>query len=379
MMKRIYADYAASTPLCEPAIQAIGQAISYYGNPSEAHAEGRNARSLLHTAKQQVADAIGAKPDEIYFTSGGTEADNWALRGIAESRKKKGKHIITSSIEHHAVLNTAVSLEKMGYQVTYLPVNRCGQVNPDDVRTALRSDTILISVMTANNEVGTIQPIEEIGEIAYQAGVPFHTDAVQAIGHIPIRVHQLPVDLLSISAHKFGGPKGIGALYIQKETASIAPLLFGGAQEAGHRAGTENILGITAMGAAVQWAIQNIASTDQLQRMTRYLTDGILEIPGATLTGHPDHRIPGTASFLFQGVEGASLVALLDREGLAASSRAACSRHTLGASHVLRAMGYQELQAIGALRLSLGWGNTMADIPIIVHAVKEAVHELRAP
>lgn len=377
MMNRIYADYAASTPLCEPAIQAIEQAISYFGNPSEAHTEGRNARSLLQTAKQQVADAIGAKPDEIYFTSGGTEADNWALRGIAESRQRNGKHIITSSIEHHAMLNTAAYLEKRGYQVTYLPVNSCGQVNQDDVKAALRSDTILISVMTANNEVGTIQPIEEIGEIAHQSGVPFHTDAVQAIGHIPIFAHHLPVDLLSISAHKFGGPKGVGALYIRKGVTSIAPMLFGGSQEEGYRAGTENLIGIAAMGAAAQCATQNLSCSTQLKRMTRYLIEGILEISGSSLTGHPECRIPGTASFLFDGIEGTSLVALLDQKGIAASSQAACSGKTSSASHVLRAMGYHETQALGSLRLSLGWENTMEEIPAIIQAVKEAVYELR--
>lgn len=377
-MKRIYADYAASTPLCGPAIQAMEQAIACYGNPSEAHTEGRSARSLLHTAKQQVAAAIGAELDEIYFTSGGTEADNWALRGIAESRQRHGKHIITSSVEHHAMLNTAAYLEERGYQVTYLPVNSCGQVNPDYVRAALRSDTILISVMTANNEVGTIQPVDEIGAIAHSAGVLFHTDAVQAVGHIPICVDRFPVDLLSVSAHKFGGPKGIGALYIRKGVPSIVPMLFGGSQEEGYRAGTENLIGIAAMGAAAQWATQNLSCSTQLKRMARYLIEGILEISGSSLTGHPDHRIPGTASFLFEGIEGTSLAALLDQKGIAASSQAACSGKTSNASHVLRAMGCHETQALGSLRLSLGWNNTMEEIPIIIQAVKEAVYELRA-
>nr|WP_317324854.1 cysteine desulfurase NifS [uncultured Flavonifractor sp.] len=377
----IYADHAATTAVTDTALTAMLPHFTRdYGNPSSLYRFAQEGKTHLEQARAQVAACLNARPEEIYFTSGGTEADNWALRGVAELMALKGKktgHIITSAIEHHAILHTAEYLEKQGYEVTCLPVDRDGLVDPAAVEAAIRPDTILISVMAANNEIGTIQPIAEIGAIARAHKVLFHTDAVQAVGHIPVDVEAWNVDLLSLSGHKFGGPKGIGALYMKKPLR-LPALIQGGGQEKGRRSGTENVPGAVGMAAALKEAVDHLPEEmARLSALRDRLIAGLSALPYASLTGHPVKRLPGTASFVFEGVEGEALLLHLDAKGICASSGSACSSASLDPSHVLLAIGLPHAIAHGSLRLSLGAENTGEDVDTILREVPAAVAYLR--
>ncbi len=375
----VYADNAGTTALSKTALDAmIPYLTECYGNPSAIYGLGREAKKGLEAARAKVAAAIGAKPEEIYFTGSGTEADNWALRGAAEIKGKIGKHIITSSIEHHAVSHTLEYLEKQGYDVTYLPVNRDGRVSLDALKSAIRSDTILITIMTANNELGTIQPITEIGAVARERGILFHTDAIQAVGHIPISVSEMNIDMMSVAGHKFRGPKGIGALYIKKGNY-IPPLLFGGGQENKRRSSTENVAGAAGMAAALEEAVLNMDSNvTKITAMRDRLITELLKIPFSQLTGDPVNRLPGTASFVFECVEGEAMVLTLDNAGICASSGSACSSASLDPSHVLLAIGLKHEVAHGSLRLSINETTRDEDIDYIIGTVPQVVEKLRA-
>ena len=382
MSRFIYADHAATAALRPAALRAMEPYFTEeYGNPSSLYAFGQRAKSDLEAARAAVAACLNARPEEIFFTSGGTEADNWALKGAVELAALKGKktgHIITSAIEHHAVLHTAQYLEKRGYAVTYLPVDQFGRVDPAAVEAAIRPDTVLISIMAANNEIGTLQPVAEIGAIARAHKVLFHTDAVQAVGHIPVDVEAWNADLLSLSAHKFGGPRGVGALYVRRPNR-LPPLIHGGGQEGGRRSGTENVVGVVGMAAALQEAVEALpAESAQLAALRDRLIGGLTGLPYARLTGHPVDRLPGTASFVFEGVEGEALLLHLDARGICASSGSACSSASLDPSHVLLAVGLPHAIAHGSLRLSLGPDNTEADVDAILEAVPAVVENLRA-
>ena len=377
----IYADHAATTAVTDTALAAMLPHFTRdYGNPSSLYRFAQEGKTHLEEARAQVAACLNAKPEEIYFTSGGTEADNWALRGVAELMALKGKktgHIITSAIEHHAILHTAQYLEKQGYEVTYLPVDREGLVDPAAVEGAIRPDTILISVMAANNEIGTIQPIAEIGAIARAHKVLFHTDAVQAVGHIPVDVEGWNVDLLSLSGHKFGGPKGIGALYMRKPLR-LPALIQGGGQEKGRRSGTENVPGAVGMAAALKEAVDRLPEESaRLTALRDKLIAGLSKLPYTSLTGHPSKRLPGTASFVFEGVEGEALLLHLDAKGICASSGSACSSASLDPSHVLLSIGLPHAIAHGSLRLSLGPDNTEEEVDYILKEVPAVVAYLR--
>lgn len=379
MKKVIYMDNAATTATRPEALEAmLPYFTERYGNPSSIHGVGREARKAVENARRQVAAALGATAPEIYFTAGGSESDNWAIRCAADARKEKGRHIITSAIEHHAVLHTCAALEKQGYSVTYLPVNADGLVDPDDVRSAIRDDTVLITIMTANNEIGTIQPIAEIGRIAKEAGVLFHTDAVQAVGAIPVDVNAMNVDMLSLSGHKFHGPKGIGALYVRKGV-KLGNLIYGGAQERGLRAGTENVPGIVGLGKAIELAIAELP--DYAARMTELrdaLIDGILErIPDVRLNGHRTRRLPANVNVSVRYVEGEALLMRLDLAGIEGSSGSACTSGSLDPSHVLLAIGLPHEIAHGSLRLSLGMDNTREDVDAVLAALPDIVENLR--
>ena len=379
--KFVYADHAATTAVTDTALAAMLPCFTQdYGNPSSLYGFAQEGKSRLEQARAQVAACLNAKPEEVYFTSGGTEADNWALRGVAELMALKGRktgHIITTAIEHHAILHTAQYLEKQGYEVTYLPVDGDGLVDPAAVEAAIRPDTILISVMAANNEIGTIQSIAEIGAIAKAHKVLFHTDAVQAVGHIPVDVEEWNVDLLSLSGHKFGGPKGIGALYMKKPLR-LPALIQGGGQEKGRRSGTENVPGAVGMAAALKEATDHLPEESaRLAALRDKLIAGLSSLPYASLTGHPVKRLPGTASFVFEGVEGEALLLHLDARGICASSGSACSSASLDPSHVLLAIGLPHAIAHGSLRLSLGADNTEADVDYILKEVPAVVAYLR--
>ena len=377
----VYADHAATTAVTDTALAAMLPHFTRdYGNPSSLYRFAQEGKTHLEQARAQVAACLNARPEEIYFTSGGTEADNWALRGVAELMALKGKktgHIITTAIEHHAILHTAQYLEKQGYEVTYLPVDGDGLVDPAAVEGAIRPDTILISVMAANNEIGTIQPIAEIGAIAKAHKVLFHTDAVQAVGHIPVDVEAWNVDLLSLSGHKFGGPKGIGALYMRKPLR-LPALIQGGGQEKGRRSGTENVPGAAGMAAALKEAVDHLPEeSTRLAALRDKLIAGLSKLPYTRLTGHPAKRLPGTASFVFEGVEGEALLLHLDAKGICASSGSACSSASLDPSHVLLSIGLPHAIAHGSLRLSLGSDNTEADVDYILKEVPAVVAYLR--
>ena len=379
--KFVYADHAATTAVTDTALAAMLPHFTRdYGNPSSLYRFAQEGKTHLEEARAQVAACLNAKPEEVYFTSGGTEADNWALRGVAELMALKGKktgHIITTAIEHHAILHTAQWLEKQGYEVTYLPVDGDGLVDPANLEQAIRPDTILISVMAANNEIGTIQPIAEIGAIARAHKVLFHTDAVQAVGHIPVDVEAWNVDLLSLSGHKFGGPKGIGALYMRKPLR-LPALIQGGGQEKGRRSGTENVPGAVGMAAALKEAVDHLAQESaRLAALRDKLIAGLSVLPYARLTGHPVKRLPGTASFVFGGVEGEALLLHLDAKGICASSGSACSSASLDPSHVLLSIGLPHAIAHGSLRLSLGAENTEEDVDYILKEVPAVVAYLR--
>lgn len=377
----IYMDNAATTAVRPEVLEAMLPFFTqHYGNPSSIHSVGRDAKRAVENARRQVAAALGAQPQEIYFTAGGSESDNWAIRSAAEMLEKKGKHIITSSVEHHAVLHTCEYLEKhRGYRVTYLPVDDTGRVNPADVKNAIAEDTVLITIMAANNEIGTLQPIEEIGRIAKEAGVLFHTDAVQAVGAIPINVSALPVDMLSLSAHKFHGPKGVGALYIRKGVR-MNNLIYGGAQERNLRAGTENLASIVGLGKAIEIAVAELP--EYAARMTRLrdrLIDGILaEIPETRLNGHRTERLPANVNVSVRFIEGESLLMRLDLAGVEGSSGSACTSGSLDPSHVLLAIGLPHEIAHGSLRLSLGIENTEEDVDYVLEALPGIVKDLRA-
>ena len=379
--KFVYADHAATTAVTDTALAAMLPHFTRdYGNPSSLYRFAQEGKTHLEEARAQVAACLNAKPEEVYFTSGGTEADNWALRGVAELMALKGKktgHIITTAIEHHAILHTAQWLEKRGYEVTYLPVDGDGLVDPANLEQAIRPDTILISVMAANNEIGTIQPIAEIGAIARAHKVLFHTDAVQAVGHIPVDVEAWNVDLLSLSGHKFGGPKGIGALYMKKPLR-LPALIQGGGQEKGRRSGTENVPGAVGMAAALKEAVDHLAQESvRLSALRDKLIAGLSKLPYTRLTGHPVKRLPGTASFVFEGVEGEALLLHLDAKGICASSGSACSSASLDPSHVLLSIGLPHAIAHGSLRLSLGAENTEEDVDYILKEVPAVVAYLR--
>lgn len=375
----IYFDHSATTPVRPEVVEAMLPYFNEkYGNASSIYKVARESRAAVDEARDSVAAAIGAEPRDIFFTSGGTEADNWAIKGVAYANRKKGRHIITTSIEHHAVLHTCQYLEREGFEVTYLPVDEKGLISPAQVEEAIREDTILISIMFANNEIGTIQPIDKIGAIAKKYDVPFHTDAVQAVGNVHIDVDKLGVDLLSMSAHKFYGPKGVGALYIRKGI-NIAPYFHGGAQEAGRRASTENVPGIVGMGKAIEMATSNIDSYNKKLLKLREMTiDGVLNnIPYARLNGDREKRLPGNVNFSFEFIEGESLLLLLDMEGIGASSGSACTSGSLDPSHVLLAIGLPHEIAHGSLRLTFGKDNTEEEVEYLLEVLPDIVKRLR--
>ncbi len=379
-MNRIYLDNAATTAVAPAVLEAmLPYFTQVYGNPSSIHATGREAHKAVDAARRQVAAAISAQPSEIYFTAGGSESDNWAIKGAAFARKDRGNHIITTAIEHHAVLHTCQWLEKQGFDVTYLPVDEYGMVSPANVEAAITDKTILISVMMANNEIGTIQPIAEIGAIARRRGVLFHTDAVQAMGAIPVDVQALQVDMLSMSAHKFHGPKGVGALYVRKGV-KLDVFMAGGAQERGQRAGTENLAGIVGMGKAIELAVAGMAdSAARITVLRDKLIKGILErIPDVKLNGHPDLRLPNNVNVSVRYIEGEALLLRLDLAGIAASSGSACTSGSLDPSHVLLAIGLPHEIAHGSLRLTLGTDTTEADIDAVLDTLPGIVKDLRA-
>ena len=375
----IYMDHAATTYVRPDVLDAI---IPYntvhFGNPSSIYGIARDSKIAVETSRAQVAKAIGAHPEEIYFTSGGSESDNWAIKGVATANRKKGRHIITSAIEHHAVLYTCEHLEEEGYTVTYLPVDDNGLVNPADLEKAITNETILVTIMYANNEIGTIEPVAELGAIARKHNVYFHTDAVQAIGNIPIDVTSQNIDLLSLSAHKFYGPKGAGALYIRKGV-KIGNLIHGGGQERGKRAGTENLAGIVGIGKAIELAVADIPGHNAKIRALRdRLLKGVLEtIPHAKLNGHPEKRLPGNFNVSFDFIEGESMLLWLDDEGICGSTGSACTSGSLSPSHVLLACGMPAETAHGSLRLTLGDANTEEDVDRVLNVLPGIVAKLR--
>ena len=379
MTKRIYVDNAATTKVAPEVVEAMRPYFTEnFGNPSSIYAEGREAKKAIERAREQVATAIGADPKEIYFTGSGSEADNWALRSTAKALSSKGNHIITSAVEHHAILHTCQDLEKQGYEVTYLPVDKYGMVSPEDVKAAIKDTTIMISIMFANNEIGTIMPIAEIGEIAKNAGIVFHTDAVQAVGNVHIDVNEMNIDMLSLTAHKFHGPKGSGALFVRNGVRLIS-FITGGAQERMRRAGTENVPGIVGLGKAIELATANI---DQKQKKLTSLRDAYIKkvletIPYSHLNGHPTKRLPGNANISFEFIEGEGMLLSLDMKGISASSGSACTSGSLDPSHVLLAIGLKHEEAHGSLRVSFGEDNTPEDVNFIADSLKEIVERLR--
>ena len=376
---QVYADNAATTRMSRTAVDAMMPYFTeIFANPSSLHSPGQQAKEALDAARKTVADCLGCEPREIIFTSGGSEADNQAILSAARNGAKKGKkHIISTAFEHHAVLHTLAKLEKEGFEVTYLDVREGHNVKASQVRDALREDTCLVTTMYANNEIGSVLPIEEIGAICAEAGVPFHTDAVQAAGHLHINVKEQHIDMLSLSAHKFHGPKGVGALYVRKGIP-LVNVIEGGAQERGKRAGTENVAGICGMAAALKEACDHIdENTAKVSAMRDYLIDHLSKIPHSALNGDPVHRLPGNVSFCFEGIEGESLLLLLDMHGIAASSGSACTSGSLDPSHVLLAIGRVHDVAHGSLRLSLSEYNTMEEMEHIAKTVPEVVAYLR--
>ncbi len=376
----IYLDNAATTAVRSEVLDAM---LPYYGekfgNPSGIYELATESKDAITSARKNIARTIGAGIEEIYFTSGGTEADNWALRNVAENYKDKGRHIITTKIEHHAILHTCEYLEKKGYEITYINVDEYGIIRMEELKQAIRADTILISVMFANNEMGAIQPIGEIGQIARQNGIIFHTDAVQAYCHMPIDVKALNVDLLSVSGHKIHGPKGVGFLYVRNGVL-LSPMIFGGAQENKKRAGTENVPGIVGLSVAAMLGMKDLSEkAAKTRRMRDYLIERIMrEIPFVKLNGHRSRRLPGNINFSFGYVDGASLLVLLDAEGICASGGSACSTGSSEPSHVLKAMGLPDNMAYGALRLTLDENTTRDEVDAAVFTIKKCVAELRS-
>lgn len=375
----IYLDNAATTKTAPEVVDAMLPYFSeYYGNASTIYSLGAESKKAMDHARQTIADSLGAKPEEIYFTAGGSESDNWALKATAEAYAFKGKHIITTKIEHHAILHTCEYLEKRGFEITYLNVDRDGLISLDELKAAIRPDTILISVMFANNEIGTIEPIAEIGEIAKEHGVLFHTDAVQAFAQVPINVDEMHIDMLSASGHKLNGPKGIGFLYIRKGV-KIRSFVHGGAQERSRRAGTENIPGIVGLGAAVERAMRIMDSKTRKEIELRDYLIGRLEneIPHCWLNGHRTKRLPNNINFSFLFIEGESMLIMLDMKGICASSGSACTSGSLDPSHVLLAIGLKHEEAHGSLRLTLSEESTKEEMDIVAEEVKKIVQRLR--
>ena len=375
----IYLDNAATTKTAPEVVEAMLPYFSqYFGNPSSIYGPGTEAKKAVNQAREIIADSLGAKADEIYFTAGGSEADNWALKAVAESYGESGKHIITTKIEHHAILHTCEYLEKKGFRVTYLDVDEYGMVDPKEVEAQIGPDTILISIMFANNEIGTMEPIAEIGAIAKKHGVLFHTDAVQAYGQVPISVADMQIDLLSASGHKLNGPKGIGFLYI-RNGVKIRSLIHGGAQERNRRGGTENVPGIVGFGAAVKRALLLMETKTQKEIELRdYLIMRMeKEIPYCRLNGHRTKRLPNNVNISFSFIEGESMLILLDMKGICASSGSACTSGSLDPSHVLLAIGLKHEEAHGSLRMTLSEENTIEEMDIVVEEVKKIVERLR--
>lgn len=390
-MKRfIYADNAATTPVSEHVFEVMKPWLTeFYGNPSSLYRIGQQAKNAVNTARAQVGKALNAaepineandrKPGEIIFTGSGSQADNLAIRGFVEGPSNRGRrHIITSKIEHHAVLYTCEALEKEGWRVTYLDVDKLGRIDLDQLRSVISDDTAIVSVMAANNEIGTIQDLKAISEIAHAHGAVFHTDAVQAVGHMPIDVQAMGIDLLSLSAHKFRGPKGVGALYCRKGI-TLKPSVFGGGQERGWASGTENVAGMVGLGAAIEDAVSGMdEKMGYVRRLTDRLIEGVMKIPYTHLTGDPENRLPGTASFVFEAIEGEGLILRLDACGICSSTGSACSTGSLDPSHVLMAIGLPHEVAHGSLRLTLGEQNTEEDVDYMVESVTKVVDGLRA-
>ena len=379
-MKRIYLDYAATTPVHPEVVKAmLPYFTEHFGNPSSIYSYGQESREAVEAARSKVAELIRAKSEEMVFTGGGTEADNSAIKGVAYANEKKGNHIITSAIEHHAVTETCAFLEKRGFKITYLSVDKDGLVNPEDVKNAITGKTIMVSVMHANNEVGTIQPLIEIGKITREAGVFFHTDAVQTAGHVPINVNSMNIDLLSLSAHKLYGPKGVGALYIRKGI-KIIPFIHGGGQEKGRRSGTENVPGIVGLGKAAEIAGAEMETeAKRLETLRDKLIQGLLQrIPETRLNGHPAQRLSNNVNISVEYIEGESMCLNLDMEGICASTGSACSSSSLEPSHVLLALGLKHEQAHGSLRFTLGKWTTEEEIDRVVDVLPTIVSKLRA-
>lgn len=379
MNRFVYADNAATTAISKPVLEAMMPYLTTeYGNASSLYELGGRAKTAVNTARQQIADAIGADFGEVYFSGGGSESDNWALRGVAELMAKKGKkHIISSAFEHHAILHTLKHLEKFGFEVTLLPVHENGLVRPEELEAAIKDDTALVTIMYANNEIGTVQPITELAAIAHRHGVLFHTDAVQAVGNVPINVHEQQIDLLSMSSHKFHGPKGVGALYIKK--GLILPnLIDGGAQERGRRAGTENTAGIVGMGKALEIAVATMQERNAHMREIRdYIMTEALKIERSRVNGDREHRLPGNVSLCFEGIEGESLLLMLDLKGVCGSSGSACTSGSLDPSHVLLSIGLPHEIAHGSLRLTFSEENTLDDAKYIMEVLPPIVQRLR--
>lgn len=380
-MRRVYFDHSATTPVYPEVVEEMCNFMGFenFGNPTSMHFFGRKARTALEEAREKVARAIGADPREIVFCSGGTESDNMAIHGVAYKNRNRGNHIITSAVEHHAVLNTVKALGKEGFTITILPVDKYGMVSVDDVASAITDKTILVTIMHANNEVGTIQPIAEISKITREKGIMFHTDAVQSLGRIPVDVNELGVDLLSVSGHKIHAPKGIGVLYVRRGARWKQSLFHGGAQERLHRAGTENVPGAIGFGKACELAVQNLAAeAARLTALRNKLIAGVTgKISHVRLTGHSAKRLPNHASFCFEFIEGESMLLSMDMKGIAASSGSACTSGSLEPSHVLLAMGIPHELAHGSIRITLGKDNTNEDIDYFMEIMPPIVQRLR--
>lgn len=378
-MKNVYMDYSATTPVKKEVLDAMLPYFSeHFGNPSSLYSIAQESKEALEKARGQVASLIGAKANEVFFTAGGSEADNWALEGVVDALKDKGNHIITTKIEHHAILHTAEYLEKHGIDVTYLDVDAEGRVNPEDVEKAITDKTVLISIMMVNNEVGTIEPIKEIAEIAHNHGILLHTDAVQALGNVPIDVNNMSIDLMSMSGHKIYGPKGVGALYIRKGT-KISNFIHGGAQEMKKRAGTENLAGIVGFGKAAELAKENLEShINRVSELRDYFISEVTsKIPDTIVNGSMEHRHPGNANISFEYIEGESMLILLDMNGISVSTGSACSSKSLTPSHVLSAMGIPVERIHGTLRFTIGDPTTKEDIDYVIEKLVEIVQKLR--
>ena len=379
-MDRIYLDYAATAPLLPEVMDAmLPFFVSRFGNPSGIHGTGRDARKAVEEARRQTAEVLGAESREICFTSCGSESDNLAIQGTAYALQEKGRHLITTSIEHPAVLNTCRWLEKQGFMVTYLQPDRDGIVSPDTVQNAVRPDTILVSVMTANNEIGTVEPVNEIGRICRELGVVFHTDAVQAVGLLPLKAEKMNADLISLSAHKFHGPKGIGALYIRKGTR-LEPLIRGGSQESGRRAGTENVPGIVGLGKAIAIAEkEREENAERIRKLRDLLAESVMNaVPDAKINGHMKYRLPNNCHFSFPGVESEALLLRLDLEGIAASGGSACTSGSMEPSHVLQAIGLDDELTKGSIRLTLGRETTSEEIRKTAQVLPDIVKDLQS-